>query len=450
MERVDRCGYAGSRSLRFSPEPACRRCVTIGSGSPAADFFQTPGVRCPVGTAIGIGSPRPYPSDYLLAVANLVLVAALGTYGAFIANAFASEPFAPAVRSRSRGALPSSRAAWIAAAAFALSIRGCTTRSSPVMSAWCSRTARRCCCSRSFRRSGRRRSSPASILAAHHAAASVFSFRCWASSRSGRSYVARARIRSASRCFASMPIWIGLLFDRTYLLSIPYTQSWQADASLDPLRALELSGYFVKYADALPPAAGAACWAIARLWRRRSDRRMHPAPVRAAWLVALADRIVAVRIRHERRVRRRVFMDRRARSRERSLSRTVRSRGISRRRLSCRGGGRRAALRGAAVGMASVRRRVGERVGFAPPARFWVPARDFRRFAVDAPANTRYALMPPMQPLSFSDRGDGLDPNAVVLAGQRRPAQHRAIQFPGDAGAGALRVHGRRRLVACA
>ena len=67
---------------------------------------------------------------------------------------------------------------------------------------------------------------------------------------------------------------------------------------------------------------------------------------------------------------------------------------------------------------------------FAPPARFWVPARDLPAISVDASANTRYALMPPMQPLSFGDRGDGLDPNAVVLPHNVVPLNTVQFSFP--------------------
>ncbi len=407
------CGLAFAAFLAGTGVPALRHDWVWVTGN---GFFSNTWSSLGGWNAIGIGSPRPYPSDYLLAIANLVLVAALGSYGAFIANAFAIGAVCAAGGVAVSQRFTSSRAAWIAAATFA------------VFNPWVYNK----------------------VVAGHIAMVLAFgatmlllaelskerpstfnaglyllltmpqlqyflpllgAFAIW-------TFVRRRRAGALGVVLlASMPIWIGLLFDRTYLLSIPYTQSWQADASLDPVRALELSGYFAKYSDALPPVAGAACWAILALAAAGAIVECIRRPLRAAWLVALAIALWLF-VSGAKGAFGAAYLSIVARFPESGLYRElydlVGFLAIGYLAAAAAAVRRFAVLQwvwlpcGVALAAAWI---------FAPPSRFWVPARDLPPLAVDAPANTRYALMPPMQPLSFNGRGDGLDPNAVVLAG---------------------------------
>jgi hypothetical protein len=380
-------------------------------------------------TAIGIGSPRPYPSDYLLAITNIALAAVLGTYGAFVANAFATGAVCAAGAIAITRRFTDARAAWIAAAAFAAfnpwvyneivaGHIGMVLAYGATMLLLAQLSQER----------------PSAFLTGLFLLLTMQQLQfffplltvvaIWTLVRRQNAYPLGVAL------LASMPIWIGLLFDRTYLLSIPYTQSWQADASLDPLRALELSGYFAKYADALPPIAGAACWAIAGLAAVGAIVECRRRPLRAAWLVALAIALWLF-VSGTKGAFGSVYLGIVAHVPESGLYRElydlvaflavgyVAAAAASVRRiprlqwlwLSC----------GAALAIAWA---------FAPPARFWVPARELPSISVDSPANTRYALMPPMQPLSFGEQGDGLDPNAVVLPDNVVPLNTVQFSFP--------------------
>jgi hypothetical protein len=380
-------------------------------------------------TSIGIGSPRPYPSDYLLAVTNVALVAVLGTYGAFIANAFAIGAVCAAGGIAIARRFTDARAAWIAAAAFGTfnpwvynkvvaGHIGMVLAYGATMLLLAQLSQER----------------PSAFLTGLFLLLTMQQLQfffpllavvaIWTLIRRQSAYPLGVAL------LASMPIWIGLLFDRTYLLSIPYTQSWQADASLDPLRALELSGYFVKYADALPPAAGAACWAIAGLAVIGAIVECIRRPLRAAWLVALAVTLWLF-VSGTKGALGGAYLWIVAHVPESGLYRELYDLVAF------------LAIGYLAAAAASVRRipllqwvwlpcgaALAIAWAFAPPARFWIPARDLPAISVDAPANTRYALMPPMQPLSFGDRGDGLDPNAVVLPHNVVPLNTVQFSFP--------------------
>jgi hypothetical protein len=58
----------------------------------------------------------------------------------------------------------------------------------------------------------------------------------------------------------ALPSVIGVVADRSALLGIPYTLTWQANQSIDPLALLSLGGYFAGYSDRLGLAAQIAVW----------------------------------------------------------------------------------------------------------------------------------------------------------------------------------------------
>ncbi len=419
-------GLAFAAFLAVKGVPALRHDWVWVTGS---GFFSNAWSSLSGWTAIGIGSPRPYPSDYLLAVANLALAAVLGPYGAFVANAFAVGAVCAAGAIAITRRFTDARAAWIAAAAFATfnpwvynkivaGHIGMVLAYGATMLLLAQLSQER----------------PSAFLTGLFLLLTMQQLQFFFPLLAVVAIWTLVRRQSAYplgvALLASMPIWIGLLFDRTYLLSIPYTQSWQADASLDPLRALELSGYFAKYADALPPIAGAACWAIAGLAVAGAIVECIRRPLRAALLVAVALALWLF-VSGTKGAFGSAYLGIVAHVPESGLYRELydlvaflaigylaAAAALVRRIpllqwvwLPC----------GAALAIAWA---------FAPPARFWVPARELPTISVDAPANTRYALMPPMQPLSLGDRGDGLDPNAVVLPDNVVPLNTVQFSFP--------------------
>jgi hypothetical protein len=419
-------GLAFAAFLAGTGVPALRHDWVWVTGN---GFFSNVWASLSGWTAVGIGSPRPYPSDYLIAVANLALAAVLGTYGAFIANAFAVGAVCAGGAVAVTRRFTDARAAWIAAATFAVFNPWVYNK---VVAGHIGMVLAYGAAMLLLAQLSQERPSP--FLTGLFLLLTMQQLQFFFPLLAVVAIWTLVRRQSAAplgvALIASIPTWIGLVFDRTYLLSIPYTQSWQADASLDPVRALELSGYFVKYADALPPIAGAACWAIAGLAAIGAIVECIRRPMRAAWLVALAVALWLF-VSGTKGAFGGVYLWIVAHVPESGLYRELydlvaflaigylaATAALVRRApllqwiwLPC----------GAALAVAWA---------FAPPARYWVPARELPPISVDAPANTRYALMPPMQPLHFGDRGDGLDPNAVVLPDNVVPLNTVQFSFP--------------------
>lgn len=380
-------------------------------------------------TTIGIGSPRPYPSDYLLAVTNMGLVAMLGTYGAFLVNAFAIGAACAGGAIAIARRFTEARAAWIAAVAFAAFNPWVYNK---VVAGHIGMVLAYAAAMLLLAQLSKER--PSAFLVGLYLLLAMQQLQFFLPLLAVVAIWTLVRRRSAYplgiALLASIPIWIGLFFDRTYLLSIPYTQSWQADASIDPVRALELSGYFVKYADALPPVAGAACWAVAGLAAIGAIVECIRRPLRAVWLVALAV-VLWLFVSGTKGAFGGPYLWIVAHVPESGLFRELYDLVAF------------LAIGYLAAAAACVRRvpllqwiwlpsgiALAVAWAFAPPARYWVPASALATVSVDAPANTRYALMPPMQPLSLDGRGDGLDPNAVVEPNNVVPLNTVQFSFP--------------------
>jgi hypothetical protein len=380
-------------------------------------------------TAIGIGSPRPYPSDYLPAMANMALVAALGTYGAFLIDAFAVGAACAAGGLALTRRFTAARGAWIAAAAFAAFNPWVYNKvvAGHIGMVLAYGAAMLFLAEIAKERPSAYRTGAFAILTMQQLqfflpALAVLAV--W-------TLVRRFSLAPlGATLLASAPIWIGVLFDRSYLLSIPYTQSWQADASLDPVRALELSGYFVKYSDALPPVAGAACWAIAGLALAGAVVECIRRRFRAGWIVALALALWLFASGTKGAFGGAYLW----------IVAHVPESGLYRELYDLIGF---LAIAYLAASAAAVRWlkplqwlwlacgvALAAAWTLAPPGRYWVAASELPAYSIDAPANTRFALMPPLQPLSFRGRGDGLDPGAVVLPGNVVALNTPQFSFP--------------------
>ena len=326
-----------------------------------------------------------------------------------------SELFVRAAQSRSRGALPARVPRGLRPLHSARLIRGSTTRSSPVISAWSSPTGRRCCCSHRFRGSARVAVPNRSFFAAHDAAASVVL--SVAGRRRDLDADTAPKCVSAGRrafCFDADLDRAAVRPDVSAVDSVYAIVASRRIARPAPrARTVRVLRQICRRAAA---GGGRCVLGDCRACSRWRDRRMHSASAPRRMAGRACRRVVAIRFRDERRVRGRVPLDRRARSpRAVSIANCTISSpfwpsDISPRRRRpcggfrcCSGSGFRAAPR-LRIAWA-----------FAPPGAFLGAGARPPAISVDAPANTRYALMPPMQPLSFGDRGDGLDPNAVVL-----------------------------------
>jgi hypothetical protein len=96
----------------------------------------------------------------------------------------------------------------------------------------------------------------------------------------------------------ALPWVIGVVADRSALLGIPYTVTWQANQSIDPLALLSLGGYFAGYSDRLGLTAQIAVWstfAIALTGLILAARRSRPAIWAGVAAVALYVAILGLR-----------------------------------------------------------------------------------------------------------------------------------------------------------
>ncbi|MHB8153710.1 MAG: hypothetical protein ACYDG3_11735, partial [Bacillati bacterium] len=69
----------------------------------------------------------------------------------------------------------------------------------------------------------------------------------------------------------------------------------------------------------------------------------------------------------------------------------------------------------------------------APPRAFWVDALRLPTLRIGNGKNTRFALMPAFQPLSFRGRGSGADPDVFSRAGGRNPLNGYLVGYPANA-----------------
>jgi hypothetical protein len=377
----------------------------------------------------GIGNPRPYPTDYLLASANIALVSAIGTLAGYVLNVFliGAATAAGAVALVRRFSL--GPAAMVASATFATFNPWVYNK---VVAGHIYMVLAYAAAMLLIAEMSRERPSPYRtglfLLLTMQSLQFFLPALCAAIvwTIAGR----RNPAPIAVVLLASMPIWVGVTFDRAYLLSIPYLLPWQSGASIAPAAAVSLGGYFALYAQALPWVAGAAAWCVAVLaaagavvaliqWPRKAVAPVvativvwllvcgtkGPAGAQYLWLIAhvpesgiyreLYDAVGFLAIAYV-------------------VACAVL---VARFRLL--------AWFWAACGIASV-------VAWfvVAPATFWVSSSAVPHPSIDVPPNSRYALMPPLQPLIAGGRGSGLDPDAIVRPGNVVPLNTGQFSFP--------------------
>lgn len=77
----------------------------------------------------------------------------------------------------------------------------------------------------------------------------------------------------------------------------------------------------------------------------------------------------------------------------------------------------------------------------SPPDQFWVSAQTVPRVSVPLIPNTRFALTPVFQPMSYGERSSGLDPDAYARASNVTPLNAYLPAYPVDAALGAFALH---------
>jgi hypothetical protein len=212
----------------------------------------------------------------------------------------------------------------------------------------------------------------------------------------------------------ALPSIIGVVAERSTLLAIPYTVTWQANQSVDPVSLLGLGGYFAGYADRLGIAGQVAVWAIFALAlaglilsARRSRGAIWAAVAAALLYVVILGLRGPAAVPYQ------------------WLIRNVPESGVFRELYDLAG-----ILAALLVLLASAAAAAHKYVGYvafcaglaltvtwllAPPSDFWIAAGSYPHRSVAAAPFTRVAFVPAFQPVGLrAGGGAGADPDAFV------------------------------------
>jgi hypothetical protein len=255
--------------------------------------------------------------------------------------------------------------------------------------------------------------------------------------------VARRRWRElAIVAVASLPIAIGIAGDRGSLGSIPFVLGWERNQSVAPIEAVQLNGYFERYADGFHGFFGIAAWstfalALAAIVARPSWKILAVAAATAAALLFAMGELGPLRplftwaVEH------------------------VRALGLFRELYDVLGfaaigyvvlvAATCARWRAAAWAWLAVVLLFPVVWIAAPPSHFWVASSALPKIRVDGEKNARFALVPAFQPISFDGRGSGSDPDAYDRANDVTPLNGYFAPYPIDAALSGFLLHGETR-----
>ncbi|MBV8490246.1 MAG: hypothetical protein JO199_06935 [Candidatus Eremiobacteraeota bacterium] len=213
---------------------------------------------------------------------------------------------------------------------------------------------------------------------------------------------------------AALPLAIGFVAERGFLKSVPYTLTWQTSGSVEPLAAVTLNGYFARYAESLGWLGASAMWIVAGLALAGAIVAVVRRPNVAVWPLAGAVAVWIV-VGGTKGILGSAYTWLVVHVPESGLYRELYD-AVAFLAIAYVVGCAALAQRFARIawlwGACGVALLVAW--AFLPPAHFWVSAQSLPKTDVNAPRNTRYALMPPLQPIVYRT-GSGLDPDAVVL-----------------------------------
>jgi hypothetical protein len=222
-----------------------------------------------------------------------------------------------------------------------------------------------------------------------------------------------------------VPIVIGMTAGSATLLATPYTLSWQATNSVAFPQAFLLLGYFTRYADVMGFAAHAAMWLIAGAAALAlvSARRSRVAVPAACLLVVFA--LIASGTKGPlAALYGRVVLLTPFSGFFRELYDLVAVVAICYAVLLARANRFATAAALCASSVLTV-------LWFVhPPAAFWLNARALPRANVAADPQSRYALFPAFQPLSYRGKGSGVDPDARYQSNGAVPLNEYLASYP--------------------
>lgn len=245
---------------------------------------------------------------------------------------------------------------------------------------------------------------------------------------SGAAVVRRKYLLLLVPALCSLPILINVLGNQADLLATPHPIRWLAEQSVDPGRAPLLLGYFARYTV---PLETPFRWAMILVFAGALAAFILCRKVRAAQCTA-ALTVTAVLLAEGLKGPLKAFAG--------YLFMVLPETNVYRELYDILG----FALLGYIVLYALARSQ--SRLLFAPlalaigtmivawaavpPRNFWVPRGAVPVAAVVSPADTRFALFPAFQPLSFRGLGSGLDPDAFARGEDRYPINETFPRYP--------------------
>jgi len=386
----------------------------------------------------GIGAPNPFVNNYLLAAAVVPAEALLGAYGALLLFLFAVA-FAIVLAARTLALRAGANdAIAIVAATFALYNPWTYTQLIAGHGAMLVAYAATMALIAESLRTPTRPALAAGALAFTLPQLQFFvpalaiaiwltlTKRCW--------------LPLATWIVAGAPTFVGVLAAHRSLAAVPVTAAWEQTQSLRPLKALLLSGYFARYADGhdhigayavalivLVAIAGVVagrtrltvaalvCTAIVLLVAMGAYGPL------GAFIGALVERVPAAGLYRE-------------------LYDLIGYVVIGYTILAVAG-----ALRGRALFAAFAAATAALLILWVhhSPTAFWADYRALPQIAIDAQQQTRIALMPPFQPLSYHGSYSGLDPDAYPRANDVSTLNEAVPAWPGDAALARFAILGR-------
>lgn len=233
------------------------------------------------------------------------------------------------------------------------------------------------------------------------------------------------------------PICLGLLLDRSTLGSIPLILAWERGQSVRPLDAIQLSGYFASYGDIFRGifSIGTIVTAVfAASALRLRDKRVYGIAGFVLVMLILAMGITGPlgtvfqwSIENFRPIGLfREFFD--------ALG-YVAIGYVALACLGCRG------KRCASIIWVVAAVLLPSAWLASPPSRFWVSSLALPSIVVHQEENTRFALIPAFQPMSYDGRGSGADPDAYARAQNVTPINEYLATYPVNAALAQLTFH---------
>jgi hypothetical protein len=234
-----------------------------------------------------------------------------------------------------------------------------------------------------------------------------------------------------------MPVFAGIAFNLPTLALWHYVLQWEYSQSIDPLKGLLLQGYFAQYTD---PAqlwfnlsTGAMLVLVILGILRTNESRV------ARWLLAgtLCALLASEGLRGPAPMLfQTLVLHVHASALFRELYDLVGFAAVGYIALASFGSGRASVALPApfisAVALASAAMSICAWL-VVPPYRYWVSVDSLPSVAIDAPHQTRFALMPPFQPLRFEGHGSGIDPDAYLRSDDVAPMNDYLPDYPAGA-----------------